>query len=99
MDLKAAINSILEAERMSGDNQYRCPHCDQLRDATRRSVLTQMPPFLHLALMRFNYDMNTGERVKVKVPVSYPQHLRVAGVDYDLQGVIYHRGSSVGRSR
>lgn len=80
---------------MSGDNQYRCPRCSGLRDAIRQSVLTQMPPFLHLALMRFSYDMNTGERVKVKVPVSYPQHLTVAGVDYDLHGVIYHKGGSV----
>lgn len=89
---------MLEAEQMSGDNQYRCPRCSGLRDATRQSVLTQMPPFLYLALMRFSYDMNTGERVKVKVPVSYSQHLTVAGVDYDLHGVIYHRGNSVSLS-
>jgi ubiquitin carboxyl-terminal hydrolase 48 len=81
---------------MSGDNQYRCGRCNQLRDATRRVEILELPQYLHFTLMRFTYDIKDEERKKSKAVIRYPKQTRFAGFDYDLSAVVTHLGPSVG---
>ncbi|KAK7693459.1 hypothetical protein QCA50_003027 [Cerrena zonata] len=62
--LEDRIAALLESEELSGDNQYLCSKCDELRDAKRYTEFRQFPPVLHVSLLRFVFDMNTLERKK-----------------------------------
>ncbi|KAG5354040.1 hypothetical protein C0989_009737 [Termitomyces sp. Mn162] len=73
--LEDRIEAVLEPETLSGDNQYLCPRCESLQDATRYTELKELPPVLHFSLLRFVYDLSTMERKKSKHSVSYPTML------------------------
>ena len=88
----------MQPEDLDGDNMYRCPSCDQLRRAIRTMKPTHFPPVLHFALNRFVYDVEIGDRKKVKAGILYPNAIRLGGHDYELRGVITHQGAHVGVS-
>ncbi|KAI0273307.1 cysteine proteinase [Gloeopeniophorella convolvens] len=102
--LESRIQTLLEAETLSGDNKYQCSKCQSLQDATRQLVLRTFPPVLHFSLLRFVFDVATLERKKRKHNVSFPvvldmnQFLDNPGADgenvYELTGVLVHKGSS-----
>ncbi|KAF9454646.1 cysteine proteinase [Macrolepiota fuliginosa MF-IS2] len=73
--LEDCIGTMLQEEKLTGDNQYRCPQCNDLRDATRYTQLSQLPPILHFSLLRFVYDFSTMERRKSKYTISFPTTL------------------------
>ncbi|KAL1744566.1 hypothetical protein HDZ31DRAFT_38456 [Schizophyllum fasciatum] len=75
--LEDCVASSLQPEKLTGDNQYRCSPCGALRDATRYTRLRALPPVLHFSLMRFGYDVRTGERRKAKGAVVFPTVLDV----------------------
>lgn len=72
---------------MVDDNQYRCSVCDSLQDATRYTELRELPPVLHVSLLRFVYDVQSWERKKSKDKIRFPpclnmdQFLRASGPD------------------
>ncbi|TFK30135.1 cysteine proteinase [Coprinopsis marcescibilis] len=70
--LEDRIESSLQPEILSGDNQYFCPQCNSLQDATRYTELRQLPPVLHFSLLRFVYDLATMERKKSKHVIGFP---------------------------
>ncbi|KAJ3544080.1 hypothetical protein NMY22_g2917 [Coprinellus aureogranulatus] len=70
--LEDRISASLEPEVLSGDNQYHCPQCSSLQDATRYTELRQLPPVLHFSLLRFVYNLETMERKKQKHPITFP---------------------------
>ena len=43
------------AERLEGDNKYRCERCKTLVNASKRLLLHRTPPVLALQLKRFGY--------------------------------------------
>ncbi|KAJ3574829.1 hypothetical protein NP233_g1494 [Leucocoprinus birnbaumii] len=107
--LEDCITTMLQEEKLTGDNQYRCPECEDLQDATRYTQLTQLPPVLNFSLLRFVYDFSTMERRKSKFTLSFPTCLDMSrflrpcleGVNqdqnqniYDLMGILLHKGSS-----
>ncbi|KAF5315656.1 hypothetical protein D9611_004911 [Ephemerocybe angulata] len=70
--LEERISASLEPEVLSGDNRYHCPQCNCLQDATRYTELRQLPPVLHISLLRFVYNLQTMERKKQKHAISFP---------------------------
>lgn len=73
--LEERIAASLEPEVLSGDNQYHCPECNCLQDATRYTELRQLPPVLHFSLLRFVYNLETMERRKQKHAITFPSVL------------------------
>lgn len=53
-------------------HRYLCSRCDELRDAKRYTEFRQLPPVLHISLLRFVFDMNTLERKKSKHAITFP---------------------------
>jgi ubiquitin C-terminal hydrolase len=49
----------------SGDNQYRCDSCGDLREAERRTAITKPPKHLILSLNRFSFDYTSQRRNKI----------------------------------
>ncbi|KAH6918351.1 hypothetical protein BKA70DRAFT_13800 [Coprinopsis sp. MPI-PUGE-AT-0042] len=76
--LEDRIKESLEPETLSNDNQYLCPQCDSLQDATRYTELRQLPPVLHFSLLRFVYDLSTMERKKSKHAITFPAVLKMS---------------------
>jgi ubiquitin C-terminal hydrolase len=60
----ASQTAALEAEILSGSNQYACDYCMHKADATRQMALRSVPPYLCLPLQRFVYDYKKGDKVK-----------------------------------
>ena len=111
-----ALEQLLTAgtfgiEHLSGENQYHCSRCGQLRDAEKQLSLSQAPAHLMLTLSYFAWDAS-GRRSKLRTQVVYPLLLTVpvstaAGGDddggaarveehtYSLYAVIVHSGSSM----
>jgi len=64
-------------ESMDGSNQYHCPKCDRKVDARKSLRLAKPPPYLHITVERYHYDMQKGERQKLNNVVSFPRHLKM----------------------
>jgi ubiquitin carboxyl-terminal hydrolase 35/38 len=100
--LSDMIAHTLRAERMCGENRYRCSPCDRLVDeATRTLRIDAAPAHLAITLNRFAYDVESGTRRKIMRNVSYPKLLELPTGDdgetaarYALYGVIMHAGRS-----
>ena len=105
--LHDSLQEYFQTEPLTGPNQYHCPRCARSQDATRRVVLTALPPVLSLHLLRFEYDMRTFSKKKITEPLRFPDTLDMrpyvaappAGASeteyvYDLQAVLIHRGPS-----
>ncbi|KDD74226.1 hypothetical protein H632_c1475p1, partial [Helicosporidium sp. ATCC 50920] len=72
-----ALARALQAEELSGANQYRCAFCDGLRDATRRYRLLDLPPLLCISLQRFVFDLHKMDRVKLSSRIAFDAELRM----------------------
>ncbi|BGP22765.1 ubiquitin carboxyl-terminal hydrolase 48 [Rhodotorula toruloides] len=104
--LEDRIKASLESEKLEGDNQYFCETCGKKRDAMRYTELAELPPVLHVSLLRFVWDMVTGERSKSQHAMTYPLQIDMGQflspdaygnkheLWYDLKGVLMHKGVS-----
>ena len=72
--LKSSLKSLIKAEKLQGDNKYRCDDCG-LVDATRKMNLTRLPIILNVQLLRFVYNPQTGNKAKLTIPYSFPRVL------------------------
>mmetsp|Transcript_3026 Transcript_3026/g.5499 ORF Transcript_3026/g.5499 Transcript_3026/m.5499 type:complete len:549 (-) Transcript_3026:1117-2763(-) len=92
-------------EKMTGENQWYCPKCQEHVDATKKLDIWMLPPILIVHLKRFKYT-ESGQRAKMDTPVVYPiqqwdlsrsiqgkkgDHPR-RGMMYDLYAVSNHLG-------
>ena len=50
------LNFVLQEEKLDGDNQYYCTHCNGKQNAARYIELHSLPPVLNLQLLRFVFD-------------------------------------------
>eukprot|EP00928_Gymnodinium_smaydae_P084177 TRINITY_DN6742_c0_g1_i1.p1 TRINITY_DN6742_c0_g1~~TRINITY_DN6742_c0_g1_i1.p1 ORF type:complete len:1139 (-),score=189.89 TRINITY_DN6742_c0_g1_i1:188-3580(-) len=64
-------------EVLDGANQYHCPKCDRKVDARKRTRPACLPPFLHITLERYFYDLKKFERRKLSHVVSFPRRLEL----------------------
>lgn len=94
--IEECLDRSFTPEKLSGDNQYHCQHCNSLQDAIRSSRPTTFPPVLNLSLMRFKYT--ASGRVKNKAVIKYGRELGLRGVKYRLYAAVIHVGSSVSQS-
>ncbi|EKX39579.1 hypothetical protein GUITHDRAFT_89035 [Guillardia theta CCMP2712] len=90
-----------EPEHLTGNDKYKCEHCDQFRDCTKKLSLLKPPEVLTLHLKRFRYESLFGNNMGTKISehIQFP----IKGLDmrpfikenaiYDLLAVIEHRGA------
>ncbi|KAJ8078975.1 hypothetical protein PM082_013259 [Marasmius tenuissimus] len=105
--LSDCVQSLLQPEELTGDNQYLCSTCDSLQDATRYTELRRLPPVLHFSLLRFVFNLATLERKKSKNIISFPREIDMGPFVrdstegssstsnvYELRGILLHKGPS-----
>lgn len=93
------IQNILAPEDLNGANQYACPKCKVPRDAIRQTLIRKLPKILSLQLMRFSYSFSQERgyaKRKLKHAIRYSQRLKLQEIEYQLCGVLIHRGDEAG---
>lgn len=67
------LRSYTMEEKLSSDEQWRCPHCKCEREATKQIILTRLPEFLVVHFKRF--AASKYERAKkIHTPIEFPIH-------------------------
>ncbi|PAA68084.1 hypothetical protein BOX15_Mlig024360g3, partial [Macrostomum lignano] len=95
--LTDCLREFLARQDLAGESQYNCPVCQAPRDASVGVELVSLPDELCLQLMRFDFDMRTLRKKKVKSPIAYPETIEMSeflsGAEpYVLKAVLIHIG-------
>ena len=100
-----ALRHFSQRERLHGDNQYSCPHCNGLRDASKVLQIHVAPRVLVLQLKRFGFGRYGSGKLQKHVrfnpaldlaPFCTPESLRASGgMRYQLYAVLVHEGRSM----
>jgi ubiquitin carboxyl-terminal hydrolase 20/33 len=109
LTLEECLDLHFDEERLHGANQYRCPKCEKLVDATKRHSLLWAPEVLMIHLKRFEVGAYwTSKRhdpiifpaghasTRWRRPLNlsaYEASLRGRSPSYELTGVVNHHGS------
>ncbi|NWR95642.1 UBP40 hydrolase, partial [Furnarius figulus] len=104
---EALWNMYVEEEFFEKDNLYRCGACDKLVEASKSAKLRKLPPFLTVSLLRFNFDLQKGERYKETSCYTFPTRINLrpfceqtemdeSEYMYELFSVIVHKGGCYG---
>jgi ubiquitin C-terminal hydrolase len=99
-NIDESISFLLNPEMMDGPNQYQCDHCKTKVDALKGLKFYKLPDVLTLSLMRFDFNYQTMERMKLNdfyqfdLRLDMSKHTGNADEVYDLFAVIVHRGDA-----
>jgi hypothetical protein len=97
--LRDSFDALLRPERLDGSNLYDAGPGRGRQPAEMGTRLLSLPPFLFLALRRFDIDMLTGRAVKLHSRLEYPEKLDLSSHTsnprdrYSLHSVLVHGGS------
>merc|ERR1719376_762202 len=102
LTMQDLLDNYLRAEKLEGENKYRCDKCESLQDAVKQTLVTETPSHLMCTLMRFNYDRALSRKSKVCTDIKYelslnlPQHSDGEAEDhtYSLYAIVVHSGYS-----
>lgn len=100
--IEESIQFILTPELLDGSNQYSCGNCNTKADALKGLKFNQLPDVLTISLMRFDFNYDTFERIKINDYYKFDLRLDLSSQSgnsddvYDLFAVIVHRGDAYG---
>ena len=80
-----SLDALVTGETLEGDNAYACDFCAAKVTARRRLCIRSLPNFLILSLRRFEFDLDTMNRVKLNTYCEFPQVLNME--PYTLEAV------------
>jgi len=100
--LSESLISYYSTTYLSGKNQYTIERSKKKIDAESRNKFGKLPNCLIIHLLRFKYNVATGNRSKVESFFSFPKTINFGeivtnGNDlgvYSLKGMILHRGNT-----
>lgn len=69
-DVYSCLRSYCQEEKLSGDEVWKCPHCNCEREATKKIIITRAPKFLVVHFKRF--EMRRGNAKKIHTPIHFP---------------------------
>ncbi|KAH6629282.1 hypothetical protein C7974DRAFT_394208 [Boeremia exigua] len=70
-DVRDCLRSYCSAERLAGDELWRCPRCKKDREAVKKITITRAPDTLVVHFKRFSASHNESAR-KVRTPINFP---------------------------
>lgn len=77
LQLEDLIHYYISPEKLEGENRYHCSNCDTLQEAQKTISISSAPKYLTLTLLRFAYDIQTRQRVKILRNIIYPEVLSI----------------------
>lgn len=102
------LQQYFEQEQLSGNDKYKCEHCNQHQDSTKKLSLIRLPEVMTLHIKRFRFDsyfghMQGGSKISdhVDFPLNdldmgqfcKPSEGQRQSTVYDLLAVVEHRGA------
>ena len=111
IDLGVCLTEFCKMQKLTMDDNWRCPKCKEFREGQQSMNLWRLPDFLTFHIKRFNMSARWREKLTTKInfpltglDVSEWCHkeshaIQVDGDDshvYDLIGVVNHYGSMTG---
>ncbi|XP_072125057.1 ubiquitin carboxyl-terminal hydrolase 7 isoform X1 [Mobula birostris] len=100
-----SFKDYVAVEQLDGDNKYDAGE-HGLQDAEKGVKFLTFPPVLHLQLMRFMYDPQTDQNIKINDRFEFPEHLPLDeflqkpdpkdSANYILHAVLVHSGDNHG---
>tara|TARA_B100000795_G_scaffold265470_1_gene247346 strand:+ start:51 stop:1556 length:1506 start_codon:yes stop_codon:yes gene_type:complete len=100
-NLDECLSEFSKEEILEGDEQWRCPKCEDFVDARKKFDIWKVPPVLIVHLKRFTYNSN-GRKKKRNNNVNFPierwnvkQHVKSPQREppvYDLFAISNHHG-------
>eukprot|EP00960_Hanusia_phi_P006406 183786-Hanusia_phi.AAC.2 len=73
--LEESLDDFIKKEDLDGENMYQCQECNVKVKAQRGIELISLPRVLNLQLLRFVFDLKSGNRRKVNTQISFPKIL------------------------
>ncbi|KAL5117314.1 ubiquitin-specific protease doa4 [Pleosporales sp. CAS-2024a] len=70
-NLRDCLTSYCSAERLAGDELWRCPACKKDREAVKKITITRAPDTLVIHFKRFSASRTESAR-KIRTPVHFP---------------------------
>eukprot|EP00960_Hanusia_phi_P028873 747629-Hanusia_phi.AAC.2 len=67
ISLQDCLLQYYEPEHLTGNDKYKCEHCNQFRDCTKKLSLLKPPEVLTLHLKRFRYESLFGNNMGTKI--------------------------------
>jgi ubiquitin C-terminal hydrolase len=80
-----SLEALTVGEVLEGDNAYACDYCNAKVTAKRRLCIRSLPNVLIFTLRRFDFDMDTMNRVKLNNFCEFPMTLNME--PYTIEGV------------
>ncbi|EGR28119.1 ubiquitin carboxyl-terminal hydrolase family protein, putative [Ichthyophthirius multifiliis] len=75
--LNECLESFVQGEMLSGDNQYKCDKCQKKVNTLKRQSIKKLPNVLIIALKRFKFDLETMQKTKVNSYCKFPDKLNL----------------------
>ena len=75
------LKSFFQEEILDGNNLYKCPNCNKLSRAVKRTAIEHAPLNLIIQFKRF-----TNYGIKIKKDIAYPLHFDLNDFLYKQQG-------------
>ena len=75
--IESCLSAMCASEDMTGPNQYQCSGCNTKVDAHRQLVITKLPRYLSLHLVRFEFDLATLSKRKLGHPITFTESLKM----------------------
>ncbi|CAL5870496.1 uncharacterized protein PFLUO_LOCUS4733 [Penicillium psychrofluorescens] len=72
-DIYQCLRSYCQEEMLSGDEEWKCPHCNCKRLATKQIIITRAPQILVVHFKRFSASKTQSAR-KIHTPIDFPLH-------------------------
>ncbi|KAJ3437486.1 ubiquitin carboxyl-terminal hydrolase [Anaeramoeba flamelloides] len=104
--IKQSLKQFCESEILESENQYYCDKCGKKVDALKRLIISKMPKHLIFHLNRYQFDLNTFERIKLNSFFEFPIKINLKEFllqnenqnqnedqNYTLSGIIVHTGT------
>ncbi|EAY22790.1 Clan CA, family C19, ubiquitin hydrolase-like cysteine peptidase [Trichomonas vaginalis G3] len=92
--INESLTKYLTPEKLDGDNKYKID--DKEYDVLLGTEFIEMPTVLQIQLMRYSYDLYTGEEMKLYSPFEFFDEIKIPSqnglIEYSLYCVIVHFG-------
>ena len=89
--LEEGLQNLSQEHLLTGENRYRIDS-GELVDARTYTKIDQLPSILAIQLARFDYNYQSGTRIKLDNVFSFPENLTINETPYSLKGVVIHSG-------
>jgi len=92
-DIYESLDFYVQADMLDGDNKWKCEECNRHVAAKKRSCIQHLPNTLALHLIRFEFDYQTFQEVKVNDRFEFPQQINMK--PYTKEGIMEADGEEV----